>query len=92
MKRFIGSILCVGLLFTVGCASKTVLGVGKVQIGVRTSAHAWQTPSATHNETTGESRVNLGLVDLGVIGQVVDPVQAVTFTSQTGDTATVDGQ
>lgn len=92
MKRFIGSMLCLGLLFSVGCASKTVVGFGKVQLGVRTAAHAWQGPSATHNETTGESRVTLGFVDLGVIGQVVDPVQAVTFTSQTGATDTVDGQ
>ena len=92
MNRFIGSILCLGLLFTVGCASKTVLGVGPCRIGARTAAHEWQGISATHNATTGESRVTVGFVDLGVIGQVVDPVQAVTFTSQTGDTATVDGQ
>ena len=91
MKKIFGYVLCLGLLFSVGCASKTVVGFGKVQLGVRTAAHAWQGPSATHNDTTGESRVTLGFVDLGVIGQVVDPVQAVTFTSQTGDTATVDG-
>lgn len=91
MKKIFGYVLCLGLLFGTGCASKTVVGFDKVQLGVRTAAHAWQNPSATHDAATGESRVNLGLVDLGVIGQVVDPVQAVTFTSQTGDTATVDG-
>lgn len=92
MKRFIGSILCLGLLFGVGCASKTVLGVGKVQFGARAAAHAWQGPSATHDAATGESRVTLGFVDLGVIGRVVDQTQAVTLQSATGDTATVDGQ
>lgn len=92
MKRFIGSLLCLGLLFGTGCASKTVLGVDKYQVGGRTAAHAWQGPSATHNATTGESRVTLGFVDLGVIGRTVEPVQAVTLQSATGAESTVDGQ
>lgn len=91
MKKFFGCILCLGLLFGTGCASKTVVGLGKVQFGARTAAHAWQGPSLTHDSTTGESRATLGFVSVGVIGRVVDPVQAVTLQSETGDTATVDG-
>jgi len=91
MKRFMGCLLCLGLLLSTGCASKTVLGVGKCQIGVRTAAHTWQGPSATHDEATGESRATFGFVSVGVIGKVVETVEAVTFQSQTGETATVDG-
>lgn len=93
MNRFIGSILCLGLLFGTGCASKTVVGLGKVQFGARTAAHAWQGPSASHDAATGESRVTLGFVDLGIIGRVNETcTEAVTLQSSTGDTATVDGQ
>lgn len=92
MKRFIGSLICLTLLFGTGCASKTVVGLGKIQFGARTALHSWAGPSLTHDSTTGESRATLGLVSVGVIGRVVDPVQAITLTSQTGDTATVDGQ
>jgi hypothetical protein len=93
MNRFFGSILCLCLLFSIGCASKTVVCFGKVQFGARTAAHAWQGPSATHDAATGESRVTLGFVDLGVIGRVNETcTQAVTLQSATGDTSTVDGQ
>lgn len=92
MKRFMGCILGLALLVSTGCASKTVLGVGKCQIGVRTAAHAWQGPSAGHNEATGESRATLGFVSVGVIGKVVENVEAVTFQSVTGETSVVDGE
>lgn len=92
MKKFFGCILCLGLLFGTGCASKTVVGLGKVQFGARTSAHTWAGPSATHDAVTGESRVTLGFISVGVIGRTVEPVQAVTLQSATGAESTVDGQ
>jgi len=93
MNRFIGSILCLGLLFGVGCASKTVLEVGKYQVGGRTAAHAWQGPSATQNPATGETRFTLGFVSVGFIGRVGDQcTEVVTLQSSTGDVAVVDSK
>lgn len=90
MRKFIGCLVGLGLFCSVGCASKTVVKFGPVDLGARTEVHEFRTPSVTRTPD-GESRLTVGNISVGVIGRkAANNPKLVSVNSATGNTADVD--
>jgi len=93
MRVFLYLLGLLGLFgFVGGCASRTVLGVGPLNVGGRVAVHNLKAPSVTV-ENGEELRFTVGPLSFGAIGSLDNKLDTLfTVDHSTGQTNVVDGQ
>ena len=92
MKSVFGCGLCLMLMLSVGCISRSAVRLGPVKGGLSSEAHELRVPSVSVTKEDGAC-CTLGPVTFCAFGEISDKCsQLLEVESVTGPTAKVDGE